>query len=87
MPTKKCGWNYGIFKSHHWGVPTVVQWVKNPPAAAQATAEAQIESLAQELPYAVGVAIKLKQKQQWVRSSLVVVKDPMLSLLCLGSLL
>ena len=56
---------------HHWGVPTVVQWVKNPPAAAQATAEAQIESLAQELPYAVGVAIKLKQKQQWVRSSLV----------------
>ena len=35
------------------GVPTVAQWVKNPAAGAWVTAMAQIQSLAQELPYAV----------------------------------
>ena len=40
------------------GVFTVAQWVKNPTLVAQVTAEAQVRSLAQELPYAAGVAIK-----------------------------
>ena len=36
----------------------MVQWVKNP------TAEARVQSLAQELPNAECVAIKLKQKKK-----------------------
>ena len=64
-------------KRESLGVPTVVQWVKNPTAAVQITAEevtvlaqwakgsgiiaavAWIQSLAQELLYAVGVAVKI----------------------------
>ena len=61
----------------------MAQWIKNPTAAAQVTAEVWVgslawhsglkdtawipavawaQSLAQELPYAVGVAIQLKNK-------------------------
>ena len=35
----------------------MVQWVKNPAAAAQVTAAALIQSLAQEFPFAVGLAL------------------------------
>ena len=42
-------------------VPTVVQWIKNLTAAAQVTAEARVQSLAQELPYALGAAFKKKK--------------------------
>ena len=38
------------------GVLAVTQRGKNPPAAAQVTVKAPLQSLAQELPYAVGVA-------------------------------
>lgn len=59
------------------GVPAVAQWIKNPaavalgsiPSLAQwvkgcsvATAVAQIQSLAWELPYAFSAAIKKKKK-------------------------
>ena len=40
-----------------------LQWVNNPIAAAQFTAVAQIQSLAQEIPYAVSAAIKIKIKK------------------------
>lgn len=43
------------------GVPTVVaQWVKNLNAAALVTAEAQVCSLAQEIPHAPDATIKNK---------------------------
>ena len=45
------------------GVSAMAQWIKNPTAAAQVAAEVQVRSPAQELPYAVGAAIKLKTKQ------------------------
>ena len=35
------------------------QWIKNPTAAVRVAAEAQVQSLAQELPYAIGAAIKI----------------------------
>ena len=38
----------------------MVQWVQNPTAVALVAAEAQVRSLAQELPYAGGVAIMNK---------------------------
>ena len=41
------------------GVPVMAQWVKNLTAAAQEEAEAKIQSLAQELPPAMGAAIKI----------------------------
>ena len=44
-------------------IPGVAQWVKGfgvAAAVAQVTAGAQIQSLAQELPYTMGAAIKLK---------------------------
>ena len=60
------------------GVPTVAQWVKNPIAVAQVSmkawvqsstwccvlkaAAAQIQSLAQELPYAMSATIKKEKK-------------------------
>lgn len=57
-----------------YGVPAVAQWVKNPVAAVIVTVEAwvlspaqcsglkdQIQSLAQELSYAAGVAITKKK--------------------------
>ena len=37
-------------------VPVVAQWVKNLTAAARVASEAQLQSLAQELPYTVGAA-------------------------------
>ena len=40
------------------GVPTVPQWVKDLAMVAQIAVEAQVQSLAQELPHAVGVAKK-----------------------------
>ena len=46
------------------GVPAVVQWVKNSTAVARITAAAQIQSLARELPYAVGAAMKEKKKKK-----------------------
>ena len=46
------------------GVPAVVQWVKNSTAVARITAVAQIQSLARELPYAVGAAIKEKKEKK-----------------------
>ena len=42
----------------------MVHWVKNPTAVAWVTAVAQIPSLAQEFPYATGMAIKLKKKKK-----------------------
>ena len=47
-------------------VPTVVQWVKGSgfaSAVLQVTAMAWSQSLARELPYAMGVAIKKKKKK------------------------
>ena len=46
------------------GVPAVAQWVKNPTAAARVATEAQVQFLARELPYAVGVTIKKKKKKK-----------------------
>ena len=40
-----------------------MQWVKNPIAVDWVAAAAQIQSLTQELPYALGVAIKKKKKK------------------------
>ena len=40
----------------------MAQWVKNLTAVAQVDAEVWVQSLAQELPYATGTAIKNKQK-------------------------
>ena len=40
----------------------MVQWVKNPTAAAWVAAMAQVQSLAWELPYARDAAIKKKKK-------------------------
>ena len=42
----------------------MVQWVKNLMAAAWITAEVWVQSLAQELTYAVGVTIKIKKKKK-----------------------
>ena len=39
----------------------MAQWVKNPMAALQVAAQVQAQSPAQELPYAVSTAIKLKK--------------------------
>ena len=39
----------------------MAQWVKNLTAAAQEEAEAKIQSLAQELPPAMGAAIKINK--------------------------
>ena len=47
-------------------VPRLAQWVKGSDVAtgvALVAATAQIQSLAQELPYAVGIAIKNKEKK------------------------
>ena len=49
------------------GVLSMVHWVKNPTAVAWVTAVAQIPSLAQEFPYATGMAIKLKKKKKGKR--------------------
>ena len=46
------------------GVSTVVHWVKNLMATAWVSAEAQVQSLAQELPYVVGVALKGKKTKK-----------------------
>lgn len=46
------------FKSIGSGGPAVAQKVKNPTAAAQVTVEAQVPSLAWELPYATHAAVK-----------------------------
>ena len=43
--------------------PSLAQWVKGPNIAAAA---ARIQSLAGELPYAVGVAIKKKKDQNFI---------------------
>ena len=46
-------------------IPGLAQWVKGSGIAAlagEATSVAQIQSLAQELPYATGAAIKRKKK-------------------------
>ena len=43
-------------------IPAVAQWGKKPPAGSQVTAVAPIQFLAQKLPYAMGVAKKLKKK-------------------------
>ena len=40
------------------GVPTMVQWVKDPTAAARVAGETRVQSLAQEFPHAVGAAKK-----------------------------
>ena len=48
-------------------IPGSAQWVKGSgivTAAPQVVAVAQIQSLARELPYAAGVAIKLKQTKK-----------------------
>ena len=42
----------------------MVQWVKNPTAVAWVAAEVQVQSLAQELPYASGVAKKRGKNKQ-----------------------
>ena len=49
-------------KNKKGGVPVVVQWVKNPTAAAPVTAEVQVRSPAWELSYAAGVAKKKEQR-------------------------
>ena len=46
------------------GVLNVVQWFKNLTAVTQVTVEVQVWSLGQKLPYAVGMAIKLKKKKK-----------------------
>ena len=50
-----------ILKGLSEGVPAVAQWVKNPTAVAQVTAEVQVQSLAQKLPHAKGAAKKFKK--------------------------
>ena len=40
-----------------------MQWVKNPTAVVWVTAKIQVQSLARELPYVMGAAIKNKQKK------------------------
>ena len=42
----------------------MAQWVKNPTVVAQVTAVAQIQSLAQELPYAASAAMKRKGRRK-----------------------
>ena len=42
----------------------MVQWVKNQTVVAQVSPVAWIRSLAQEVPYAMGVAKKKKRKQK-----------------------
>ena len=49
-----------------FGVPTVAQWVKNLTAATQVAVEAWVQSLAWELLYAIGAAIK-KEKKSLIR--------------------
>ena len=44
------------------GIPAVVQWFKTPTTLALVAEEAQVPSLAQEFPYATGVAIKTETK-------------------------
>ena len=48
------------FKTTFIRGPTVAQRIKNPTAAVWVTAEAQVQSQAGRLPYAVGIAIKIK---------------------------
>lgn len=43
------------------GIPAMVQWIKNPAATAWIAAEVQIQSLAQELQHAEGVAKKINK--------------------------
>ena len=43
------------------GIPTVVQWVKDP-VMAQVAAEARVQSMAKKVPNAVGVVKKRKKK-------------------------
>ena len=45
------------------GLPDVAQWIKNLIAVAEVTAVARIPSLAWELPYTAGAAIKKKKKE------------------------
>ena len=50
-------------------IPSLEQWVKGSGvaiAAAQVTAEAQIQALAWELSYAMGVARKSQNKNRWM---------------------
>lgn len=47
-----------MLKYYKDGVPTVVQWMKNLTAVFQIATEEPVQSLARELPYAVGVTIK-----------------------------
>ena len=42
----------------------VEQWVKNPTAAAWVTAEVWVQSLAWELPYAAGLAMKERKERE-----------------------
>ena len=42
----------------------MAQWVKNPTVATWITVEVWVLSLAQELPYAVGMPIKKKKKKK-----------------------
>ena len=42
----------------------MVQWVKNPTAEAQVAAEVQVQSLAEELPCAINMAIKKKREKK-----------------------
>ena len=45
-------------------VHAVAQWVQNLTTVAWVAMEAQVQSLAQELPYAAGVAIKKEKKKK-----------------------
>ena len=45
------------------GVPTVMQWVKNLTTVTQVTAEAWVQSLAQDLSYSVMKPLKTKQNK------------------------
>ena len=46
-----------IYTHTYTGVPTLAEWVKSLTAVAQVAAEAQVQSPAQELPYAKGTSI------------------------------
>ena len=64
-----------------WGVPNVVQWGKNMTALAWVPVETWVWSLAQELPYAVGVAIKKKEKKREEKKDLVAIQNAYVILL------
>lgn len=46
------------------------QWIKNPTAAVRVAAEAQVQSLAQELPFAMGPAKKNEKRNLFLSMSL-----------------